>query len=87
VKDYKTHPRVETKAVAVEMEFDEESNCFVSYVRELLGMSTFGKTKIAVLNNTAEMIRGYIKSVEANRNKIPLIPAKLSAQKELVGMR
>jgi predicted RNase H-like HicB family nuclease len=84
---YAAHPLAETRAVTVEMEFDDESNCFVTYVKELHGMSTFGKTELDALNNTAEMIRGYIKSMEANRKKIPLTAAKLAELKGLVGMR
>ena len=84
---YAAHPLAETKAVTVEMEFEDESNCFVTYVNELHGMSTFGKTELDALNNTAEMIRGYIKSMEANRKKIPLTAAKLAELKGLVGMR
>jgi predicted RNase H-like HicB family nuclease len=83
---YETHPLVQTSAVTVEMEFDEDSNSFVTYVKELGGISTFGKTELDALNQTAEMIRGYVKSMEANRKKIPLSAAKLSELKDVVGM-
>ncbi len=36
--------------------------------------------------NTAEMIRGYIKSMEANHLKIPLSAVKLTALKRPVGL-
>jgi len=49
-------------------------------------MSTFGETEAAALDNTAEMIRGYIKSMEANQKKIPLTATKLAALKRAVGM-
>jgi len=68
------------------MEFDDESDSFVTFVKELHGMSTFGKTELEALNNTAELIRGYIKSMEANRKKIPLTAGKLTEVKHLVGI-
>jgi predicted RNase H-like HicB family nuclease len=69
------------------MEFDEDTDSFVTYVKELHGMSTFGKTEIDALNNTAEMIRGYVKSMEANRKKIRLSATKLTELKRVVGIR
>ena len=68
------------------MEFDEEADVFITYVKELHGISTFGKTQLDALNNTAEVIRGYIRSMEGNRKRIPLPPRKLSALKRLVGV-
>jgi len=76
-----------TKAATIDMEFDEDADAFVTYVKELHGMSTFGETETAALDNTAEMIRGYIKSMEGNRKKIPLTPEKLRELKRVVGMR
>jgi predicted RNase H-like HicB family nuclease len=38
------------------------------------------------LDKTAEMIRGYIKSMEANRKKIPLSPVWLAALKCAAGL-
>jgi predicted RNase H-like HicB family nuclease len=84
---YRTHPLATTKTVTVDMEFDEESDSFVTYVKELHGMSTFGKSELDALENTAEMIRGYIKSMEANRKRIPLAAGKLTELKHLVGIR
>jgi predicted RNase H-like HicB family nuclease len=84
---YMAHPLATTKAVTVDMEFDEQSNSFVTYVKELHRMSTYGETELAALDNTAEMVRGYIKSMEANHKKIPLTAAKLKTLKRLVGIR
>jgi predicted RNase H-like HicB family nuclease len=84
---YRNHPLAVTKAVTIDMEFDEESNSFVTCVKELHRMSTFGKTELDTLNNTTEMIRGYIQSMEANRKKIPLPSTKLAELKRLVGIR
>ena len=84
---YQSHPLATTKAVTIDMEFDEDADAFVTYVKELHGMSTFGGTESAALDKTAEMIRGYIKSMEANRKKIPLAVEKLGELKRVIGMR
>ena len=83
---YTRHPLATTKAVTIDMEYDEDVKAFVTYVKELHRMSTFGKTESAALNNTAEMIRGYIKSMEANHKRIPLTDAKLNELKRVVGL-
>jgi predicted RNase H-like HicB family nuclease len=82
---YRSHPLAKTKAVTVDMEFDEESGVVVTFVKELHGISTDGTTELDALNATAEMIRGYLASMEANRKKIPLAAAKLTALKRVLG--
>jgi predicted RNase H-like HicB family nuclease len=84
---YLAHPLARTKTVTIEMEFHEETASFVTYVKELHDMSTFGDTEMESLEKTAEMIRGYIKSMEANHKRIPLSVVKLMALKRLVGLR
>ena len=84
---FTSHPLATTKAVTVDMEYDEEAKAFVTYVKELNRMSTFGKTESAALDNTTEMIRGYIKSMDANRMRIPLAPSKLNELRRVVGLR
>ncbi len=81
---YRSHPLAKTKAVTVDMEFDEKAGVFVTYVKELHRMSTYGKSELDALNATAEMIRGYLSSMEASGKKIPLASAKLSALKRAV---
>jgi predicted RNase H-like HicB family nuclease len=81
---YKRHPLATSKVVTIDMEYDLDADAFVTYVKELHGMSTFGETESAALDNTAEMIRGYIRSMEANRRKIPLSPSKLAELKRQV---
>jgi len=83
---YRDHPLARTKTVTIDMEFDEETSSFVTYVKELHGISTFGANEMEALDNTAEMIRGYIKSMEANHKKIPLSAVKLTDLKQLVGL-
>jgi predicted RNase H-like HicB family nuclease len=80
------HLLAATDVVTIEMEFDKESGSFVTYVKELHGMSTFGKSETEALNKTAEMIRGYIKSMEANHKAIPLTAEKLQKLKQVIGI-
>jgi predicted RNase H-like HicB family nuclease len=68
------------------MDYDDDAEAFVTHVKELHGISTFGETEQVALDNTAEMIRGYIKSMEANGKKIPLTAARLAELKGLVGL-
>ena len=84
---YRAHPLATTKVVTIDMEFDEQTDSFVTYVKELHGISTFGDTELEALDNTAEMVRGYIKSMEANGKKIPLSALRLKTLKQLVGIR
>lgn len=83
---YTRHPLATTKAVTIDMEYDEDAKAFVTYVEELHRMSSFGKTECAALDNTAEMIRGYILSMEDNRKRIPLAGSKLAEVKRIVGL-
>ncbi|HEY1183446.1 MAG TPA: hypothetical protein VGE89_04620 [Bryobacteraceae bacterium] len=83
---YKRHPLATSKVVTIDMEYDRDAAAFVTYVKELHRMSSFGETEAAALDNTAEMIRGYIKSMEANRKRIPLAAPKLAELKRLVGL-
>ena len=84
---YRSHPLAKTKAVTVDMEFDEEADVFVTFVKELHGISTFGKTELDALKATAEMIRGYLRSMEANGKKIPLTATRLRTLKRIVNSR
>jgi predicted RNase H-like HicB family nuclease len=83
---FKRHPLAQSKDVTIDMEYDPDAAAFVTYVKELHRMSSFGDTETAALDNTVEMIRGYIQSMEANRHKIPLAASKLANLKRLVGL-
>jgi len=83
--DFRHYPLATTKAVTIEMERDEAAKSFVTFVKELHGISTFGDTEREALEMTAEMIRGYIASMEERGMKIPLAQAKLVELKRLVG--
>jgi predicted RNase H-like HicB family nuclease len=39
------------------MEFDGKSKCFVTYVKELNGISTFGETEVDALNQPPNWMR------------------------------
>jgi len=82
---YRSHPLAKTRAVTVEMEFDEEAGVFVTSVKALHGMSTYGKTELDALKATAEMIRGYLCSMKDNGKKTPLAASKLTALKRVLG--
>lgn len=75
-----------TKAVTVDMEYDAEARVFVTHVKQLHQMSSFGETEISALENTAEMIRGYIKGMQDNGKTIPLPASKLKELKRIVGL-
>ncbi|HXB74662.1 MAG TPA: hypothetical protein VNY05_40885 [Candidatus Acidoferrales bacterium] len=83
---YKRHPLATSKVVTIDIEYDSDAAAFVTYVKELHRMSSFGDTEADALDNTAEMIRGYIRSMEANRKRIPLAAPKLTELKRLVGL-
>lgn len=51
------------------MEYDSDAEAFVTYVKELHGMSTYGATATKALDSTAEMIRGNIQSTESNASE------------------
>jgi predicted RNase H-like HicB family nuclease len=84
VPAYTRHPLASTKAVTIEMEYDPDAKAFVTYVKELHKMSSFGEAEEAALDSTAEMIRGYIQSMEGQRKRIPLSAAKLAELKQLL---
>lgn len=86
-ESYRNHPLARTKAVTIEVDYDRETKSFVTFVKELHGISTFGENELQALDNTAEMIRGYIKSMQAHGNRIPLGAGKLAQLKRLLGLR
>jgi predicted RNase H-like HicB family nuclease len=83
--DYWAHPLATTDAVTIEMEYDADTESFVTYVKELHRISTCGDTELGALEMTAEMIRGYILSMEERGMKIPLRGPKLVDLKRTTG--
>lgn len=85
-RDYLAHPLASTDAVTIEMEYDDDAESFVTFVKELHGMSTFADTEFDALEMTAEMIRGYVLSMEERGMKIPIGRVKLAELKRIVGL-
>jgi predicted RNase H-like HicB family nuclease len=85
-QDYRAHPLATTNAVTIEIDRDADTGSFVTFVKELHHMSTFADTEYDALEMTAEMIRGYIESMEERGMKIPLPQAKLIELKRIVGL-
>ena len=66
------HPLAVNSDITVRMEWDEETKAWVTYVPELNNISTFGKTQAQALNATAELVRGYLEAMRAQRLRVPL---------------
>lgn len=81
-----SHPLATTNAVTIELKYDAAVKSFVTFVSELDRMSTFGETEAKALDNTAEMIRAYIQSMNAHRLRIPLAAAQLAELRRAVGL-
>jgi predicted RNase H-like HicB family nuclease len=65
------------------MEHAEATKSFVTFVKELHGMSTFGDTGFEALEMNADMIRGYVESMEERGMPIPLAKTKLVELRKL----
>jgi predicted RNase H-like HicB family nuclease len=66
------HPLARLEGVTVQMEWDAESEVWVTYVPELNGISTFGETREQALESTRDMILTYLQTVEEQQLGIPL---------------
>jgi len=66
------HPLEETDLLKIDMEWDEESRSWVSYVPELNGISTYGPTYEKTLDRTAEMIVGWIQTMDESGLRLPI---------------
>ena len=62
---------------AVLLEWDEESQVFVTYVPALGNISTYGETEQAALDATKEMIEGYLEAAGQDPGEGPRYPPKL----------
>ena len=51
-----------TQHYQVLLDWDAETESWVTYVPALNGLSTFGETKAEVLANTQEAIQGYLQA-------------------------
>jgi predicted RNase H-like HicB family nuclease len=84
---FQNHPLARTKAVTVRLEWDGTANAWVTQVKGLGSLSTFGATEQQALDRTQEMILGYLKSAEANGFRIRLSAERLTALKRAVGLK
>jgi len=78
------HPLVDTGLIGVEMEWDEETRCWVTYVPELNGASTFGATVEEALDQTADMIMGWIRATLDAGLKLPISRRKVRQLRDLL---
>jgi len=53
------------------LEFDQEANAWVTYVPALDHISAFGETREAALDNTRELILGYLEAAEMEGLPVP----------------
>jgi len=53
---------IDTRRYKVLLEFDEEARAWVTYVPALDHISTFGASREEALDNTKELILGYIEA-------------------------
>jgi predicted RNase H-like HicB family nuclease len=54
-----------------ELEWDPDERVWVSYVRGLGGLSTYGDTLAEALFQTADMISGYLETAKAEGIPVP----------------
>ena len=53
------------------LEFDPDDNVWVTYVPALDNISTFGESREAALENTRELILGYIEAAKKEGLPVP----------------
>jgi predicted RNase H-like HicB family nuclease len=56
----------------VQLEWDEETEAWVTRVPELNNISTFGKTQEEALRRTRELVLGYIDAMQDLHLRVPL---------------
>jgi predicted RNase H-like HicB family nuclease len=54
------------------LEWDAESDVWVTYVPTLNGLSTFGETREEALTHTREAILGYMEAADKEHLPVPL---------------
>ncbi|MCZ2079027.1 MAG: type II toxin-antitoxin system HicB family antitoxin [Bryobacteraceae bacterium] len=71
------HP-VNELDLTIRIEWDGDTKNWVTYVPELNNISTFGQTELEALDNTAEMIMGFIEASERQGLRLPLSERELA---------
>lgn len=64
--------------LTIRIEWDGDTKNWVTYVPELNNISTFGQTELEALDNTAEMIMGFIEASERQGLRLPLSERELA---------
>ena len=54
------------------IEFDDDAEAWVTYVPSLEGISTFGATREEALDNTRELILGYLEAAAKEGIDVPV---------------
>ncbi len=71
-----THPLADTDLISIEMEWDEKTRSWVTYVPELNDLSDFGHTYEEALDNTAEGIIAYLETTLELGLRLPIPRSK-----------
>jgi predicted RNase H-like HicB family nuclease len=77
-----THPLAQMADLTVRMEWDEETESWVTYVPQLNNISTFGRTQEEALAHTRELVIGYIDTMQEKRLRLPLTPSAIRRVRE-----
>ena len=67
-----TPPLASIPEITVQMEWDEDTEAWVTRVPELNNISTFGKTQEEALRQTRELVLGYIDTMRDHHLRVPL---------------
>jgi predicted RNase H-like HicB family nuclease len=73
------HPLFHIKGITVALEKDDETGQWMSFVRELDDLGTFGSTPEEALNETVDLIFGYVDSMESRGQKVGISRSALDA--------
>ncbi len=66
------HPLHRLDFITVRLKYDPASKCYVTSIPELFGISTYGETVSEALDETRDLILGFLASAEAHNQRIPL---------------
>jgi predicted RNase H-like HicB family nuclease len=71
------HPLRHRTGVTIVLEKDQETGRWMSFVRELDDLGTFGSTPEEVLDETVDLILGYVASMEDLGQKVRISRAAI----------
>lgn len=81
----KVHPLATLPDLTIEMEWDEPSRAWVTYVKELNGISTHGSTQTEALEETRDMVAGWLDDMRARRYPTGLSSAAVRRIRKALG--